>query len=126
MSYDRFDVVLVLFPFTEKREKKQRPAIVISHREFNTTHGHSVVAMVTTASITKWPSDLPIKGYTDAGLLNPCVARAKLFTISHDLVIGRVGTLTSQDGSRIGAWIADLLSKHENTFRADATRSRDQ
>lgn len=109
MSYDRFDVVLVLFPFTEKKGKKQRPAVVLSDSEFNAMHQHAIVAMVTTASTTKWPSDVPISGYVEAGLLSPCVARAKLFTIADDLVIGRVGTLPAEDAGRIGDWVANLL-----------------
>ena len=65
--------------------------------------------MVTTASITKWPSDIPINDHLRAGLLSPCVARAKLFTIADDLVIGRVGTLTTEDAAGIEAWIAGLV-----------------
>ncbi len=110
MSYDRFDVVLVLFPFTEKKGQKQRPAVVISNGKFNAEHQHSIVAMVTTASVTKWPSDLQIGGYTEAGLLTPCVARAKLFTIADTLVVGRVGTLLPEDAERIDGWVKDLVS----------------
>jgi mRNA interferase MazF len=109
VSYDRFDVILVLFPFTEKKGKKQRPAIVLSKNAFNEAHQHSIVAMVTTASQTSWPSDLKINDYDAAGLLSPCVARAKLFTISHDLVPGRVGSLSERDAESIQGWIKDLL-----------------
>ena len=63
MSYDRFDVILVLFPFTEKKAHKQRPAIVLSDKAFAEAHDHSICAMVTTAGATSWPSDLAITGY---------------------------------------------------------------
>ena len=68
MSYDRFDVILVLFPFTEKKAHKQRPAIVLSDKVFAEVHGHSICAMVTTAGTTSWPSDLVISDYVGAGL----------------------------------------------------------
>lgn len=115
MSYDRFDVILVLFPFTEKKGKKQRPAIVLSNQAFNEAHQHAVVAMVTTASQTSWPSDVPIGNYNEAGLLSPCVARAKLFTISFDLVPGRVGSLSEADAIRIDNWVGELLSWNPST-----------
>ena len=109
MSYSRFDVILVLFPFSERKGTKQRPAIVLSGNGFNAAHRHSIVAMVTTASLSKWPSDIPIRDFGKAGLVSPCVVRAKVFTISDDLVIGRVGTLVPEDASGIGIWIAGLL-----------------
>jgi mRNA interferase MazF len=110
VNYNLYDVVLMLFPFTEKKGKKQRPAVVLSPSEFNKSHSHSIVAMVTTASITKWPSDLALKHTVEAGLHAPCVVRAKLFTISHDLVIGRVGTLSSDDAVAVRRWSAGLVA----------------
>jgi mRNA interferase MazF len=109
VSYARFDVVLLLFPFTEKRGQKQRPGIVLSDGDFNRAHRHSVVAMVTTASATKWPSDLALRNYTAAGLLSPSFVRAKLFTISDELVIGRVGSLSELDSVAATTWIAGFL-----------------
>ncbi|HEY5818722.1 MAG TPA: type II toxin-antitoxin system PemK/MazF family toxin [Mesorhizobium sp.] len=110
VSYGRFDVVLVLFPFTEKKGQKQRPAIVLSNRSFNDQHRHAIVAMVTTASQTRWPSDLGLSGYVEAGLRSPSVARAKLFTISYDLVPGRVGTLSNADAMAMENWLGVLIS----------------
>jgi mRNA interferase MazF len=109
VSYDRFDVILVLFPFTEKKAHKQRPAIVVSDKAFAEAHGHSIAAMITTASTTSWPSDLAIADYGEAGLLSPCVARAKFFTVSHDLVPGKVGALSRADAARFKTWAEDLL-----------------
>jgi hypothetical protein len=41
---------------------------MLSGSEFNGVHNHFVVAMVTTASLTKWPSDIGIDDYRAAGL----------------------------------------------------------
>jgi mRNA interferase MazF len=109
VSYNQYDVILMLFPFTEKKGKKQRPAVVLSSLEFNRSHQHSIVAMVTTASVTQWKSDLALKNVTEAGLLVPCVVRAKLFTISDDLVIGRVGSLATDDSVAVERWSKSLL-----------------
>jgi len=109
VSYGRCDVILVLFPFTEKKAHKQRPAIVLSDKAFSEAHGHSIAAMVTTAATTAWPSDLPVNHYADAGLLSPCVARAKFFTVSHHLVPGKVGVLSKDDAARFLAWAGTLM-----------------
>lgn len=108
MTYSRFDVILVDFPFTEKRGQKRRPAIVLSNNSFNSAHNHAIAAMVTTASNTRWPSDLAIADFVDAGLRTPCVTRMKLFTVADDLIIGRIGTLSTSDQSRLALAIRAL------------------
>lgn len=109
MNYARFDIILVNFPFTERRGQKQRPAIILSNDAFNSAHGHALTAMVTTASNTRWPSDLSIIDYADAGLRSPCVARMKLFTIASELIIGRIGTLSANDQDRLKNVISNVL-----------------
>ena len=61
MTFDRFDVVRVPFPFTDRQAHKNRPALVLSHAAaFNAPAGHSVMAMVTSAKHSVWPLDVPI------------------------------------------------------------------
>jgi mRNA interferase MazF len=109
VTYNRCDVILVNFPFTEKRGQKRRPAIVLSNNSFNSAHGHAITAMVTTASNTKWSSDLPIADFVDAGLQTPCVMRMKLFTVADDLILGRIGTLSTSDQSRLVLAVRSLF-----------------
>ena len=48
VTFDRFDVVRVPFPFTDKTASKNRPALVLSSAEaFNTPSGHALMAMIT-------------------------------------------------------------------------------
>lgn len=108
-NFDRFDVVLVLFPFTERQGQRQRPAIVLTNRGFNEEHGHIVAAMVTTASTTRWPSDLPLVELGPAGLTRPSVMRMKLFTVDGTLVRGKVGQLAAEDRSAVAAGVEALL-----------------
>jgi mRNA interferase MazF len=95
--YNRFDVILLRFPFTEKRGQKQRPGIVLTDRDFNEAHQHAITAMVTTGSNTKWLSDVPIVDFIHAGLRVPSLLRMKIFTVAGDLFLGRVGTLSLRD-----------------------------
>ena len=49
-SFERFDIVRVPFPFTDRHADKNRPALVLSDSAaFNRPAGHGVMAMVTSA-----------------------------------------------------------------------------
>jgi mRNA interferase MazF len=97
-SFERFDVVRVPFPFTDRQAEKNRPALVISDRvAFNHPSGHSVMAMITSASHAAWPLDVSISDLASAGLPAPSIIRFKLFTLDHRLVRGTLGCLTAKD-----------------------------
>ncbi len=84
MDYDRFEVVIVPFPFTDKAQVKRRPALVLSsHAAFGRKAGHSVMAMITSAQNPAWPLDVPISDLNAAGLPAPSVVRMKHFTLDH-------------------------------------------
>jgi len=102
VTFDRFDVVKVPFPFTDKPAKKVRPALVISDAvAFNADAGHSVMAMITSAGHATWPLDVPIDDLPAAGLPVASLVRMKLFTLDHRLVIGTIGKLTQDDAQLV-------------------------
>jgi len=95
------DIVVVPFPFVDRGAEKRRPSLVLSHSEFNNSHGHSICAMITTAARTKWPSDIAIENLTLAGLKYPCVVRWKLFTLPNAIILRRAGRLALRDRNNI-------------------------
>ena len=69
MTFDRFAVVRVPFPFTDLDARKNRPALVLSQAAaFNTGARHSVMAMITAAANVPWPLDCVITDLAAAGL----------------------------------------------------------
>jgi mRNA interferase MazF len=69
VAFERFDVVVVPFPFTGSTAARRRPALVLSHgKTFNAPAGHSVMAMTTSAKHSKWPLDVTIADIDSAGL----------------------------------------------------------
>jgi len=109
-SYERFDVVRVPFPFTERQAEKNRPALVISDgAAFNHPAGHSVLAMITSAGHAPWPLDVSIADLKAAGLPAPSLLRFKLFTLDHRLVRGKLGRLTQKDQVRLQKTMRRLL-----------------
>lgn len=110
MTCERWDVVTVPFPFSERPGTKRRPALVASNREFNRA-GHSVLCMITTRTDPPWPGDHRIGDLTAAGLNAPCIVRFKLFTLDNRLVQKKLGRLGKNDratvAGRLGAVLAD-------------------
>lgn len=111
MTFSGFDVVKVPFPFTDKRAKKVRPALVISNEsEFNTPAGHSVLAMITSATHTPWPLDVSIKSLKEAGLPVESIVRMKLFTLDHRLIIETLGRLAAGDQTAVSKALQRLVN----------------
>lgn len=102
MQLERFDVVVVPFPFADRDAKKRRPALVISDaKNFNNRVGHSVMAMITSAAHSEWPLDVLIEDMDVAGLPSSSLVRMKLFTLDHRLVIRKIGQLSSEDQGKV-------------------------
>ncbi len=110
--FERFTVVRVPFPFTDRAASKHRPALVLSDAAaFNTLAGHAVMAMITSLPNSPWPLDCPIADLAAAGLPSPSKVRFKLFTLDHRLVLGVLGKLSAGDARHVGAALVRLLGK---------------
>ena len=109
-TFKRFDVVVVPFPFTDQKNSKNRPALVISSQEaFNDVIGHSVLAMITSSEHVEWPLDANITQLEKAGLTRPSKIRFKLFTIDHTLIKSKIGHLSPTDVKRVAKHLAKLF-----------------
>lgn len=96
--FSQFDIVTVPFPFTDKLKTKKRPAIILSNfKEFDKRTEHSICAMITSEKNKSWPHDIRIKNLEITGLTAPSVIRMKFFTLDHQIIIERIGTLESKD-----------------------------
>ncbi len=110
MSFDRYAVVRVPFPFTDRTATKNRPAVVLSDPvAFNTPAGHSVMAMITSEDNPPWPLDCTLADLAAAGLPAPSKVRFKLFTLDHRLVRGEIGKLAPADVELVRAGLSELL-----------------
>lgn len=110
MTFERFAVVRVPFPFTDRTAAKNRPALVLSDPvAFNLPAGHSVMAMITSLANPPWPLDYPITDLESAGLPAPSKVRFKLFTLDHRLVRGQLGKLPAADEQGVLANLRRLL-----------------
>lgn len=95
--YNRGDVVLVPFPFTDLSTQRQRPAVVLSGDRFHQSSHDVIIAAITSQPASLF-TDYPLQDWQSAGLLGPSVVRVgKLLTLHRALVRRRLGALTPSD-----------------------------
>lgn len=97
MIYNKFDVIKVTFPFTDKVAAKKRPALVISSSEYQTNYNHCILTMITSAKQTSWQDDIIITNLKTAGLPSPSKIRLKIFSLDCNLILGKLGYLADED-----------------------------
>lgn len=100
-NYQIGEIVLLAFPYTDQRDVKRRPALVL----LDAGNGDVVVARVTSRQVqTRY--DVKLIEWKQTGLLLPSVVRLhKLATLQKTLVERRLGVLTTKDSSRVKAKI---------------------
>ena len=106
MTFRRWDIVSVPFPFVEGHATKRRPALVVSTDAFHRAHRACFGAMITTARYMRdlRPDDIEIEDLERAGLPRPCVIRlARLATFEWSDRIQRAGTLHDHERGAVEA-----------------------
>lgn len=97
-TYNRGDVVLVPFPFSNQTATKKRPAVVISSSLYN-EKTNDVVIIAVTSKVEK-RSDVGeclIADWQGAGLLKPSAVKPAISTIEQVLVLKKLGSLSAND-----------------------------
>ncbi len=102
MTYRRWDVVAVQYPFIEGLEAKRRPALVVSANEFHGLHGVYWLAMITTAKAGRRPEDIPVTEHRKAGLPEDCVIRVpRLVSLGEAQISRRIGQIPPKDRNAV-------------------------
>ena len=102
-TYERGNVILVPFPFSNQTTAKKRPAVIISSNAYNSTSS-DIVIMAITSQIEKTfaVGESLIWDWRDAGLLKPSAIKPAISTIEQRLVLKKLeGALW---GSALESW----------------------
>jgi mRNA interferase MazF len=90
-AYERGDVVLVPFPFTDQTTIKKRPAVVISSNNYNNTSPDIVIMAITSRTEKTFGiGECMIKNWDKAGLLKPSSIKPAISTIDQKLVLKKL------------------------------------
>lgn len=99
-TYQKGDIVLIPFPFTDLSTNKTRPAVVVSVAGFEEQTGDFTVAMITSVPHTTI-YDYELQDWKEANLLSPSWVRSKLVTLNPKLVRYKPGRLSKLDSEKV-------------------------
>jgi len=110
MPYDFGDVVLVPFPFTDQATSKQRPAVIVSTKDYNLAKP-DIVLMAITSQFRPSPAfgEVWLSDWQFAGLLRPSVVKPVFATLEQRLILRQLGTLSVTDRAMLKTSIARIL-----------------
>lgn len=95
MDYQKGDVVLIPFPFTDLSAAKTRPAVVVSSEIYHNVRAELLLAYVSSQLSTADPKfDYILTDWESANLLKPSFVRSKIVAIEPSLIVYQVGKLS--------------------------------
>lgn len=98
MAFQRGEIVLVPFPYTNLSATKTRPAVVVSSAAYHTVRSEVLLAYVS-SQIAKAvaPIDYVLLDWQQAGLPKASFVRPKVAAVEPTLVVYQVGQLSLRD-----------------------------
>lgn len=111
MHYNQFDIVLIEFPFTDKKHRfKVRPVVIISSAEYNKNSLFVIAAMITSAKNSTMWGDILIEMPELSDLRpNSCI-RIKLGTVMKEDVIKKISSLDFATQLKLKSQLNQLLN----------------
>jgi mRNA interferase MazF len=102
MQFQRGDVVLVPFPFSNLSTTKVRPAVIVSSTLYHTVEPDLLLAALTSKILPdSGPLDYTLSNWQTAGLRYPSALKPVLFTLDPARVLHRIGALEPADMAQI-------------------------
>ena len=96
-GYNRGDVVLVSFVFSDETGERRRPAVIVSSEAYHKNRQEAIIMAITSRTDRILTGDHLIKDWGEAGLLFPSVATGIIRTMKQDMLNRRLGTMSHAD-----------------------------
>lgn len=104
-AFDKGDIVLLPFPFTNLKTTKRRPGLVISPKVFNKAGDTTILFMTSNTATLPREGDVLVQKIKEAGLPKPTLVRMKFVTIANALILKKIGKLPAGDMKRVKAQV---------------------
>ena len=108
-NYNRGDILLVKFTFSEDEGSKHRPTLVLSTKEYNNNRQELIIAAITSNLKRQLVGDTKINNWKDAGLLYPSLITAIIRTIKKNMITHKLGKLSDNDFRVVEKNLKDVL-----------------
>ncbi len=108
-EYNRGDVVLVSFVFSDETGERRRPAVIISSDAYHQSRQEAIIAAITSRTDRILVGDHLIGDWQGAGLLFPSVATGIIRTIKQGMIAKKLGTMPRPDMQGIEDNLRDAL-----------------
>jgi mRNA interferase MazF len=96
-EYNRGDVVLVSFMFSDETGERRRPAVIVSSEAYHKSRQEAIIAAVTSRTDRILVGDHLISDWQGAGLLFPSVATGIIRTIKQNMTTRKLGSMPASD-----------------------------
>jgi len=108
-KYNRGDVVLVGFVFSDETGERRRPAVIVSSEAYHKSRQEAIIAAITSRTDRILAGDHLIKDWGEAGLLFPSVATGIIRTIKQGMIAKKLGIMPLPDMKEIEGNLRDAL-----------------
>lgn len=116
MTFQRGDVVLVPFPYTDLSTQKTRPAVIVSSDLYNRIRPDILLANVSSQISQAHPDlDYILNDWAQAGILRPSFVRPKIAAIEPRLIVHHIGHLSDPDQTEVDRRLRLALALAEQT-----------
>ena|SRR5690349_8671393 len=97
IGYNRGDVVLVRFRYTDESGQKLRPSLIVSSAAYHRSRQDVSLAGITSNVTRALVGDYLLADWRAAGLRQPSVVTGLLQTILRTMILRRLGAMTESD-----------------------------
>lgn len=111
IHYNKWDIILVPFPFTNLKTTKKRPALIISPEEYNNKLDVVIAFITSKLDLEYRLGDYKIEDWTNANLPKPSMIRMKFATIDKSIIVKRLGRLSEKDQNNFKELLINFFRK---------------
>lgn len=109
ISFSKYDVVVVKFPFASSKKYKARPAVILSSDLYNESKRETLLIMaISSKTDTALEFEYSISKWKESKLLKPSVFKAAIATIEKEYVLTKLGTLSEIDIKKLQIIIEEI------------------